>query len=93
MPRSRSPGRSCCRRSRPSFQILGTKADAGLYYTKNGAQNALLLGAVLVVFATIVNMLGVKIMARINNFGVLAELIGSSLLVILLIFHFHRGPQ
>ena len=38
-------------------------------------------------------MLGVKVMARINNFGVLAELIGSSLLVILLIFHFHRGPQ
>ena len=76
-----------------SFQILGSKADAGLYFTKGGAQNALLLGAILVVFATIVNMLGVKVMSRINNFGVLAELIGSSLLVILLIFHFHRGPQ
>ena len=43
-------------------------------------------------FATIINMLGVKIMARINNFGVMAELIGSTILVILLIFHFHRGP-
>ena len=38
-------------------------------------------------------MLGVKIMARINNFGVLAELIGSTILVILLLFHIHRGPQ
>jgi urea carboxylase system permease len=76
-----------------SFQILGTKADAGYYYTKGGAQNALLLGAILVVVATIINMLGVRIMARINNFGVLAELIGSTVLVILLLFHIHRGPQ
>src|SRR5438874_1295876 len=74
------------------FQILGSTADAGTYVTKGGAQNALLLGAVLVAFGTIVNMLGVKIMARINNFGVMAELIGATLLVILLIFHFVRGP-
>ena len=38
-------------------------------------------------------MLGVKLMARINNVGVIAELIGSTLLVILLLFHVHRGPQ
>ncbi len=74
------------------FQILGSPADAGTYVTKGGAQNALLLGAILVIFGTLVNMAGVKIMARINNFGVMAELIGASLLVILLIFHFSRGP-
>src|ERR1700691_1947818 len=68
-------------------------ANAGTYSTRDGAKNALILGAILVVFATIVNMLGVKVMARINNFGVLAELIGSSILVILLLFHIHRGPQ
>src|SRR5947207_759228 len=73
------------------FQILGSTADAGTYVTKGGAQNALLLGAVLVAFGTIVNMLGVKIMARINNFGVMAELIGASLLVILILFNAHRG--
>jgi urea carboxylase system permease len=76
-----------------SFQFVGTKADAGLYNTPDGAKNALILGAILVVFATIVNMLGVKVMARINNFGVIAELIGASLMVILLLFHIHRGPQ
>src|SRR5579863_4538711 len=76
-----------------SFEFVGGKADAGLYYTPNGAKNALILGAILVVFATIVNMLGVKVMARINNFGVIAELIGASLLCILLLFHIHRGPQ
>jgi urea carboxylase system permease len=74
------------------FQILGGVADAGTYVTKGGAQNALLLGAILVTFGTVVNMLGVKIMSRINNFGVMAELIGASLLVVLLIFHFTRGP-
>ncbi len=74
------------------FQIVGSKADAGYYYTSGGAHNALVLGAILVVFGTVVNMLGVKIMARINNFGVMAELIGSTILVILILFNAHRGP-
>src|SRR3981081_4555355 len=74
------------------FQILGGVADAGTHVTKGGGHNALLLGAILVGFGTIINMLGVKVMSRINNFGVLAELIGASLLVVLLIFHFTRGP-
>jgi urea carboxylase system permease len=74
------------------FQIAGTKADAGYYFTVGGAHNALLLGAILVVFGTIINMLGVKIMARINNFGVMAELIGSTILVVLMLFNAHRGP-
>ncbi len=74
------------------LQFVGTAADAGTYSTPNGAKNALILGAILVIFATIINMLGVKIMARINNFGVIAELIGASILVVLLIFHFSRGP-
>jgi urea carboxylase system permease len=74
------------------FQIAGTKADAGYYFTVGGAHNALLLGAILVIFGTIVNMLGVKIMARINNFGVLAELIGATILVVLMLFNAHRGP-
>ena len=75
------------------FEFIGGKADAGTYSTVNGARNAIILGAILVIFATIINMLGVKIMARVNNFGVLAELIGSTILVILLLFHIHRGPQ
>jgi urea carboxylase system permease len=66
-------------------------ANAGSYSTRDGAENALILGAILIVFATIINLLGVRVMAMINNIGVIAELIGSSVLVILLIFHFHRG--
>jgi urea carboxylase system permease len=75
-----------------SFQFIGSSKDAGTYLTPDGAKNALLLGAILVVFTTAVNMVGVKLMARINNVGVIAELIGSVLLIILLVFHFTRGP-
>ena len=77
-----------------SFEI---RRDQGrcrpLLHQERRARTRCILGAILVVFATIINMLGVKVMSRINNFGVLAELIGSSLLVILLLFHIHRGPQ
>jgi urea carboxylase system permease len=75
-----------------SLQFAGSATDAGLTITKGGAQNALLLGTILVVITTIINMLGVKLMSRINNVGVAAELIGSSVLVILLLFHLHHGP-
>jgi urea carboxylase system permease len=75
-----------------SFQFLGHSADAGFTSTKGGAQNALLLGGILVVITTTINMLGVKLMSRINNVGVAAELIGSTLLIILLLFHLHHGP-
>jgi urea carboxylase system permease len=74
------------------FQIIGGPADIGLVATADGAKNALLLAAGLVVFTTVVNMVGVKTMARINNFGVAAELVGVSLLIILLAVHITRGP-
>lgn len=75
-----------------SLQFVGGAADVGTYSTKAGAENALILGAILTAFATVINMLGVKVMARLNNIGVAAELVGSTILVILLIFHFSRGP-
>jgi urea carboxylase system permease len=75
------------------LQFFGTAADAGATSTKGGAQNALLLGLILIVITTTINMLGVKLMSRINNVGVMAELIGSSVLVILLLFNAHHGPQ
>src|SRR5919205_1158504 len=74
------------------FQFAGTKADAGLYSTPGGAKNAVILGVILVVFTTVVNMIGVKLMARINNVGVAAELVGVTLLIILLAVHITRGP-
>jgi len=74
------------------FQIIGGPSDVGLVNTPGGAKNALLLAAGLVVFTTVINMVGVKTMARINNFGVAAELVGVSVLIILLAVHITRGP-
>jgi urea carboxylase system permease len=75
-----------------AFQIIGGPSDIGLVSTPDGAKNALLLAAGLVVFTTVINMVGVKTMARINNFGVAAELVGVSLLIILLAAHIRRSP-
>src|ERR1700691_1105500 len=74
-----------------AFEIIGTKADIGQVATPGGAKNALLLAAGLVVFTTIINMIGVKLMARINNFGVMAELLGVSVLIIWLAVHIRGG--
>lgn len=75
-----------------SFQLVGGAADAGTYLTPDGARNAIILGAILIVFTTIVNMLGVKLMARINNVGVAIELVGASVLIVLLLLQAKRGP-
>ncbi|WP_432856158.1 amino acid permease [Amycolatopsis sp. CA-161197] len=75
-----------------AFQIVGSDSDAGLTSTPGGAQNAIILALVLVVFATIVNIIGVKLMAKINNFGVAVELGASVLLIIALAVHIKRGP-
>src|ERR1019366_8096020 len=63
------------------FEFIGGKSDIGQVATSGGAKNALLLAAGLVVFTTIINMI-----------GVLAELVGVSVLIILLAAHIRRGP-
>ncbi|WP_327065418.1 amino acid permease [Kitasatospora sp. NBC_01250] len=76
-----------------AFQVVGGAADAGVTTTPNGAQNAIVLALGLVVFTTIVNIVGVRLMAKINNLGVAVELIGVTLLIIMLAVHIKRGPQ
>ncbi|GAA0695554.1 amino acid permease [Kitasatospora atroaurantiaca] len=76
-----------------AFQIVGGADDAGLTTTPNGAKNAILLALGLVVFTTVVNLIGVRLMAKINNLGVAVELIGVTLLIVMLAVHIHRGPQ
>jgi urea carboxylase system permease len=76
-----------------TFQIIGGGSDIGQVATPNGAKNALLLAAGLIVFTTVINMIGVKTMARINNFGVVTESVGVLLLIVLLAVHTTRGPS
>jgi urea carboxylase system permease len=70
------------------FQIYGD--GSGKY---DFAANAVILGTVLIVFTTVINALGVKLMARINSTGVFIELIAAVLLIILLGASITRGPD
>lgn len=71
-----------------SFQIIGTVDDA-----KSVALNAILLGVILIIISTIINVKGIKLLALINNIGVFTELIGIVLLIILLFLHRLRSPS
>jgi urea carboxylase system permease len=70
------------------FQIIGD--GTGTY---DYAANAVLLGTALIAFTTLVNALGVKLMARINSTGVFIELIAAVLIAFLLAVNIERGPQ
>ena len=57
------------------------------------AANAVILGTVLIIFTTVINALGVKLMSRINSTGVFIELIAAVLLIIVLAANITRGPD
>lgn len=61
------------------FQLVGDGTGATDF-----AVSAVIWGAILILFTTLVNAFGVKLMARINSTGVFIELIAAVLLVILL---------
>ncbi|HWT22380.1 MAG TPA: APC family permease [Solirubrobacteraceae bacterium] len=69
------------------FQFYGD--GTGTY---DFAANAVILGTVLIVFTTVVNAYGVKLMARINSTGVFIELVAAVLLIIALLVNVTRGP-
>src|SRR5438309_5412116 len=56
----------------PHFQIIGSAANSGTAYSKDFAENAIILAMVMVVLTTLINATGVKLLARINNIGVIA---------------------
>ncbi len=70
------------------FQIVGD--GSGAY---DFATNAVILGTALILFTTVVNALGVRLMAMINSAGVFIELIAACLIAIILACHATRGPE
>jgi urea carboxylase system permease len=70
------------------FQFYGD--GSGKY---DFAVNAVILGTVLIVFTTIINAIGVKLMAQINSSGVFIELIAAVLLIVALAVNITRGPD
>ncbi|MDV8001961.1 amino acid permease [Rhodococcus sp. IEGM 1408] len=72
------------------FQIIG---DDPALTSSSGAANAVLLGSVLLVVTTVINSIGVKWMAYVNNVGVTCEIVGVVAVVLALLTHAVRGPQ
>ncbi len=70
------------------FQLIGN--GSGAY---DFATNAVILGTVLIVFTTVVNALGVRLMAMINSAGVFVELIAACLIALILALNMKRGPE
>jgi urea carboxylase system permease len=69
-------------------RIAGVEPD-----TIDHTQTAVLLGCLLITFTTLINSVGVGLLAKINNLGVFSELLGAALLIILLAAHAVRGPN
>ncbi|MGI6870518.1 APC family permease [Amycolatopsis sp. 3B14] len=69
------------------FQLVGDGSGAHDF-----GISAVIWGAVLILFTTLVNAFGVKLMARINSIGVFIELIAAVLLVVILAVNAVRGP-
>jgi urea carboxylase system permease len=74
------------------FQIIGGSAADPSLTSTTGAQNAVLLGVIMLVIATVVNISGVRRMAVSTSVGVVIEIVGVIALVLLLFFLPERGP-
>jgi urea carboxylase system permease len=82
-----------------AYQITLPEIWSGFQFYGDGngeydfAANAVILGTVLIIFTTVINALGVRLMASINSTGVFIELIAAVLLIILLAANITRGPD
>lgn len=71
------------------FQLIGTDSSP---VSPDGAANAVLLGVIVLAATTLINVVGVRLMAVINSAGVTIELIGVVVVVVALFAHAERGP-
>jgi urea carboxylase system permease len=81
------------------FQIVDCTAGAAdsshncAFQDPAFAKNAFILGAIMILLTTTVNLLGVKIISTVNNIGVIAELIGAVGLILILIINIEHSPS
>ncbi len=75
-----------------ALQIVLPQVWSGFQVFSDDTHNAVFMGCILIAVTTIVNVLGVRVISRINNVGVAAELIGVVLIIVLLLTHATRGP-
>jgi urea carboxylase system permease len=69
------------------FQIVGSGTNPTDY-----AENAVLLGGLVILATTIINSFRVRVVGLVNNITVVAELAVCVLLIVLLFLHSTRGP-
>jgi urea carboxylase system permease len=72
------------------FQLLGGDSSPT---SASGAQNAVLLGCILLAVTTTVNIIGIRLMAIISSAGVVLEILGVIAIVITLFAHAKRDPS
>src|ERR1700744_5647470 len=72
------------------FQVLGGNPSPT---SASGAQNAVLLGIILLAVTTTINIIGIRLMALISSAGVVLEILGVIALVITLFAHAKRDPS
>lgn len=75
-----------------ALQVVLPQLWSGFEVFADETQNAVFLGVCCIAVTTTLNALGVKVMTKVNNLGVAAELIGVVLVIILLAVHAVRGP-
>ncbi|MEU2587074.1 amino acid permease [Streptomyces avermitilis] len=71
------------------FQLVGGDPAPT---SASGAANAAVLGVILLVLTTFVNVIDNRVMSVINRIGVTAEIIGAVLIIVLLLTHSERSP-
>jgi urea carboxylase system permease len=75
-----------------AIQLTLPPVFPALNFSDEFSKNAVILGLILLAFVTVVNLVGVRIMSKINNVGVAAEIVGAIVLILLLLAHVTRGP-
>ena len=73
------------------FQLVGGSAANSSPSTPTGAQNAVILGVILLVVTTVINIVGIRLMTLVNSTGVVLELLGVIAIIIALFSHTKRG--
>ncbi|MGK5683088.1 APC family permease [Actinoplanes sp. URMC 104] len=73
------------------FQVVGGPGAPADPTTATGAQNAVLIGLVVLVLSTGINIGGVRMMAVFNSIGVTIEIVGVIALVVVLLLLSERG--
>jgi len=76
-----------------ALQVVLPQLWSGFQVFANDTHNAVFLGTACIALTTVINALGVKVMTKVNNVGVAAELLGVAVVLVLLAVHAVRGPE